>query len=122
MVRKKYARQYLARIQGDKKTVHAVADFILTHMENRKIDINTVAREMSMSVRTLQNRLREEGAVFRDLLEDTRQQLAKGYLRENYSVEEISYILGYAATSVFSKAFKKWSGKSPSEYRDMLCS
>jgi AraC-like DNA-binding protein len=77
---------------------------------------------MSMSVRTLKNRLREEGAVFRDLLEDAREQLAKGYLKESYSVEEISYILGYAETSVFSKAFKKWSGKSPSKYRDMLYS
>ncbi len=115
-----YAKEYLARIEGDKKTTRAAAEIILSRLENKKVDIRDVARELCMSVRTLQNRLRDEGTIFRDLLGETREDLAKKYLRKNYSVEEISYFLGYAETSVFSKAFKKWSGKSPKEYREML--
>ncbi len=100
-------------------TTRNVIRIILAHLDSKKLNINTVAREMSMSVRTLQNRLKSESIVFRELLEQTREQLAKKYLRENYSIEEITYMLGYAETSVFSKAFKKWSGKTPKEYRVM---
>ena len=72
---------------------------------------------MSISVRTLQNRLEVEGIVFSDLLKDIRQRLAMRYLRENYSVEEITYLLGFSDPSVFRKAFKRWSGVTPGEYR-----
>jgi AraC-like DNA-binding protein len=72
---------------------------------------------MSISVRTLQKRLEGEGVVFSDLLRNVRQRLAKRYLRENYTVEEITYLLGFSEPSVFRKAFKKWSGVMPGEYR-----
>jgi len=71
-----------------------------------------------MSVRTLQNHLKSEGVVFRELLENTRERLAKKYLRENYTVEDITYLLGFSEPSVFRKAFKKWSGSTPREYRE----
>jgi AraC-like DNA-binding protein len=73
---------------------------------------------MSMSVRTLQVYLKEEGQNFSDLLNDTRQRLAKKYLRENQSIEDIAYMLGFSDTSAFRKAFKKWSDLTPKEYRD----
>ncbi len=57
--------------------------------------IEKIAREMSMSVRTLQKRLEGEGVVFSDLLKDIRQRLAKRYLHECYTVEEITYLLGF---------------------------
>ena len=77
-----------------------------------------VAREMAVSVRTLQKRLEEEGVVFSDLLREVRQHLAQKYLRENYSVEQITYLLGFSEPSVFRKAFKKWAGITPREYRE----
>jgi AraC-like DNA-binding protein len=72
---------------------------------------------MAVSVRTLQKRLEAEGVVFSDLLRDIRQRLAKKYLRENYSVEQITYLLGFSEPSVFRKTFKKWLGVTPREYR-----
>jgi AraC-like DNA-binding protein len=64
-------------------------------------------QSMAVSVRTLQKRLEAEGVVFSGLLRDIRQQLAKKYLRENYSVEQITYLLGFSEPSVFRKSFKK---------------
>jgi len=53
---------------------------------------------------------------------DIRQQLAKRYLRESYSVEQITYMLGFSEPSVFRKAFKKWAGVTPREYRQSAVS
>jgi AraC-like DNA-binding protein len=96
----------------------AVTKIILSRLDDEGLSIEKVAREMAVSVRTLQMRLEEEGVVFSDLLKDTRQRLAKKYLRENYSVEQITYLLGFSEPSVFRKAFKKWSGVTPREYRE----
>jgi AraC-like DNA-binding protein len=82
------------------------------------MSINKVAKEMSVSVRTLQKRLEKEGIAFSDLYKDIRQRLAQKYLRENYTVEQITYLLGFSEPSVFRKAFKKWSGITPREYRE----
>ncbi|MFW5802199.1 MAG: helix-turn-helix transcriptional regulator [Spirochaeta sp.] len=72
---------------------------------------------MNVSVRTLQIRLEGEGVVFSALLRDIRRQLARKYLGENYSVEQITYLLGFSDPSVFRKSFKKWEGLTPREYR-----
>ena len=77
---------------------------------------------MAVSVRTLQNRLDTEGVVFSELLQEIREKLAKKYLHEGYSVETITYLLGYSEPSVFRKAFKKWSGITPKAYREQAYS
>ena len=74
----------------------------------------------SSRVRALQKRLEAEGMVFSDLLRDIRRRLAEKYLRENYSVEQITYLLGFSEPSVFRKSFKKWLGVTRREYRQGL--
>jgi AraC-like DNA-binding protein len=91
-------------------------------LDDEALSIQKVAKEMAVSVRTLQNRLEAEGVLFSDLLQGIREQLAKKYLRENYSVEQITYLLGFSEPSVFRKAFKKWSGFTPREYREQSLS
>jgi AraC-like DNA-binding protein len=95
-----------------------VTRILLENLDNENLSIKQVAKEMSVSVRTLQNRLKDEGVVFSDLLTDIRRQLAQKYLQENYSVEEITYLLGFSEPSVFRKAFKRWSGITPRQYRE----
>lgn len=114
----RYAEEIMIEI--DKKDEHTrkVTELILSHMDDEKLSINSIAKEMSLSVRTLQSRLEEEGRVFSVLLQEIREGLAKKYLRENYTVEEITYLLGFSEPSVFRKAFKKWSGLTPREYRE----
>jgi AraC-like DNA-binding protein len=95
-----------------------VTKILLSQLDDEDLSIKKVAREMSISVRTLQNRLKAEGVVFSDLLQDVREKLAKKYLRENYTVEEITYLLGFSEPSVFRKSFKRWSGVTPKQYRE----
>jgi len=113
-----YAQEFLGSIERQNEYTHTVTKIILSKLDDESLSIEKVAREMAVSVRTLQNRLKDEGVVFSDLLMDTRKKLAKKYLTENYSVEQITYLLGFSEPSVFRKAFKKWSGVTPREYRE----
>ncbi len=113
-----YAQEFLASMERRHTYTQAAARIILAHLDDEQLSIRKVAREMSVSVRTLQKRLEEEGTVFSELLRGIRERLAKQYLRENFTVEQITYLLGFSEPSVFRKAFKKWSGVTPKEYRE----
>jgi AraC-like DNA-binding protein len=76
--------------------------------------IRVVARHCSMSVRTLQRRLDEQGLVFRDLVQAIRRDLAERYLaEESASLTEIAFLLGYSDLSAFDRAFRRWTGETP---------
>ncbi len=65
-----------------------------------------------------QRQLASEGTSYRELLRDTREQLARSYLQERrYSLIEVSFMLGYLEQSTFTRAFKSWTGQSPGEFR-----
>lgn len=114
----KYAQDFIAQMERNDAATQAVTRIILSRLDDPSLSIEKVAREMAVSVRTLQKRLADEGVVFSDLLRDIRQRLAQKYLRENYSVEQITYLLGFSEPSVFRKSFKKWLGVTPREYRE----
>jgi AraC-like DNA-binding protein len=77
-----------------------------------------VAANLHMSSRSLQRRLREEGISFAEITETVRRTMATHYLQASvYPLKEISYLLGYNELSAFSRAFKKWTGTTPLDYR-----
>lgn len=115
-----YARELLTKIEENKKTTGEVTRVILEHLTDKRFSLRSVAGELSMSVRTLQNRLHEEGEQFSRLMENIRMNLAKKYLKDQYTVEDITALLGFSEPSVFRKAFKKWMGTTPREYRETL--
>jgi len=83
-------------------------------------DVNevSVSRALNMTTRTMHRKLQEKGLGFRSLLTRARKELVKRYLDEPaYSITEISFLLGYADTSAFSRAFRRWYGTSPTEAR-----
>jgi AraC-like DNA-binding protein len=118
----RYAQEFLAEMERQSEYTQAVTKILLARMNDESMTIRNVARELAMSVRTLQKRLKEEGVVFSELQRDVREKLAKKYLREEYTVESITYLLGYSEPSTFRKAFKKWSGYTPKEYREQAYS
>ncbi|NCF51648.1 helix-turn-helix domain-containing protein [Gammaproteobacteria bacterium] len=78
-----------------------------------------VASALNMSVRTLHNRLADSGTTYQQLLDRTRRKLAEQYMQQqNISVSEVAYLLGFSDCSNFSRAFHRWTGQSPSDFRD----
>jgi len=72
-----------------------------------------------MSPRSLQRKLGAEGAVFRKLVDTVRQELAESYLGDDgFTLDEISYLLGFSSQAAFTCAFKRWTGSTPREFRD----
>jgi len=77
-----------------------------------------IARQMGMSERTLQRRLAAEGVTFNGLLEEARRTFAMSYLADRkLAAYEVSFLLGYSEPATFFRAFKRWTGKTPQQYR-----
>jgi AraC-like DNA-binding protein len=84
-----------------------------------EISIDRVARELGMSRQTLYRRLKAEGTTFEELLDAKRRQLAVRYLAlDRSSVKAAAYRLGFSDPAAFSRAFKRWTGTSPSRFRE----
>lgn len=78
-----------------------------------------VAKALNVSERSLNSKLRESGTSYQEILEELRSRLAQEYLNQKHlSLAEIGYQLGFSDTSSFARAFRRWTGQSPSEYRD----
>jgi AraC-like DNA-binding protein len=96
---------------------------ILRGLRCGDVSIETIAAAMSLSERTLQRRLGEHGESFNELVSRLRFELSQRYLRHDHlSLTEIGYLLGYSELSAFSRAFRRWAGVSPIEFRRVACS
>jgi len=84
-------------------------------------EIAAVARELGLSNRTLQRRIDDDGTTFRQLLLESRQELAHEYLnRPEMDVTEVAFLLGYEDSNSFYRAFRTWEGTTPSQLRAAL--
>lgn len=80
--------------------------------------LETLARELHMSPRTLNRRLQDEGTGFQHILAEVRRELAERHLREGrLAIGEITFLLGFSEASAFHRAFKRWTGVTPAAYR-----
>jgi AraC-like DNA-binding protein len=81
--------------------------------------LQTVAERLNMSTRTLRRRLREQGVGFMDLLHAARRRDALSLLsRPALEVAQIAQMLGYADPANFTRAFRQWTGATPSAWRE----
>jgi AraC-like DNA-binding protein len=77
-----------------------------------------VAKKVAAGPRTLQRQLKDHGLEFKRLVDDTRHRFSLNYLRDRkHTLTEIAFLLGYSEVSAFNRAFKRWTGSTPSEYR-----
>jgi len=82
------------------------------------VTASDVAGRLAVSEATLRRRLREVGLSYQTLLDEIRYQLAERYLRQtDMDVAEVAFSLGFADPSSFGRAFKRWSGLTPLEFR-----
>ena len=96
----------------------SVENAIAPLLPHGKANVETVARQLAVSPRTLARRLSEEGTSFSEVLEGLRNDLAARYLADKeFGIAQIAWLLGYQETSAFSRAFKRWTGKTPRDAR-----
>jgi AraC-like DNA-binding protein len=112
--------RYLVEIKkGD--IVQQVQSIILENLPDGQVTDQLVASELNLSERSMQRRLKEHQTTFRFLLDGVREMVAKQYIENPMNrMSDIAFLLGFSEQSAFSRAFKKWTGKSPIEYRNSL--
>ena len=113
----KYADQVAARYLAQLETANIaekVKVIIVELLPGGETNVKVVANELYLSERSLSRRLNEADTSFRDLLDETRKDMAIQYMKDqNIDLHEIPYLLGYKEYSSFFRAFKRWTGKSP---------
>ena len=94
---------------------------IMEELPTGTVTEDGTARALHMSKRTLHRKLRENDETFRSLLTQVRTGLAERYIgNDSYTVTEIAFLLGYTDTSAFSRAFRTWFDRSPTQARELL--
>jgi AraC-like DNA-binding protein len=111
------AERRLSRLSRNLKYVERVREHLLDASASRRDMVGT-ARALGLSVRSLRRRLHEEGSSYGEVAEQALATRAKQLLLdEKRSIEETAYTLGFSAPSAFHRAFKRWTGTTPKEYR-----
>jgi AraC-like DNA-binding protein len=98
-----------------------VREQVIDRLRRNDVDMAAIARDLHMSVATLRRRLAEEGTTHREIVDDVRHGLALRHIEAGtLAVSEIAFLLGFSNVSAFSKAFRRWTGSSPLEFRSRL--
>ncbi len=94
-----------------------VSGYIMNNSYLKILSIDDVAANFNLSSRTLQRKLKEEGSSFKEIVDAIRKELALQYLKDkNNQIKDVAYSLGYNESSAFVRAFKRWTGTTPSLY------
>ena len=110
---------YLSKIDKD-DIVMQVKSKLVDNLSSGKVTEKYVAELLNLSHRNLQRKLQGCNITFKTLLNDTRKDMALMYIKDNQmSLSEITYLLGFSEQSNFSRAFKRWTGKSPKDFRQV---
>jgi AraC-like DNA-binding protein len=91
---------------------------IVQCLPDGEVSLDAAARRLGTSARTLQRRLKDEGVSFDALLDGTRRDLARRYLGDPaLSIQETAHLLAFGDLRGFYRAFKRWEGCTPAEFR-----
>ncbi|MCO4747391.1 MAG: helix-turn-helix domain-containing protein [Proteobacteria bacterium] len=114
-------RKRLADLEGDATFAERTQAVLMEGLPSGQFGMQTVARRLAVSSRTLQRRLRGEGTSFKEVVDGTREDLAKNYLRRTQlSGTEIAYLLGFEEPNSFFRAVQRWTGTTPESLRRQL--
>lgn len=112
------AAQQLARLDGADLPARLRA-LLIARLPDGEPTAADLAAALHLSLRSLQRKLAERELRYETLLDDTRRELAQGHLREaRLSLIEVAFLLGFSDASSFSRAFRRWTGQTPSAWRE----
>ncbi len=113
------ANDALERRGGAASTEHErIRQIVAEELPKGLPTLDLVAKRTATSARTVRRRLEESGTSFRALLDDTRAALARSYVRDRrLPLTEVAFLLGFSEPSAFHRAFKRWTGTTPSTWR-----
>ncbi len=98
-----------------------VRTLLIRLLPSGEVDQEVVAAKLFRSASTLQRQLAAEDTTYRQVVAETRESLAREFLADGqYSATDVAFMLGFADQAVFSRAFKRWTGISPGEYRKSI--
>ncbi len=113
-----HADKLLLALNASKTTHGRVESLLMPVLHTGDVSMDKIAETMAMSRQTLFRKLKDEGTTFEKVLDDLRHKLALHYLSgKKVSISETAYLVGFSEAAAFSRAFKRWTGKSPSEMR-----
>lgn len=111
-------RKQYAKFEEDFRLYKEICDILEESLLKRNVSQDHVASQLGISVRNLQRRLRPLGTTYQQLLDEARQELAIKLIAEgDQPLYEIAYLVGYTEPSAFYKAFRRWTGMTPGEFR-----
>jgi AraC-like DNA-binding protein len=115
----KYCEAALADRRGDISDLRTrVENAISSVLPHGKVLVEDIARSLGMSERTLARKLLDEGLNFTEILQNLRRDLAVRYLKDRkLHISKIAWLLGFREVSAFTHAYKRWTGKTPSQMR-----
>jgi AraC-like DNA-binding protein len=118
---RRYSDDLLARRARKDDLVARAERWILENLHTGDVGAARLARTLGMSDRTLARRLAADGLTPAGLVDGLRRQLANRYLAEHaFPLARITYLLGYSDLSAFTRAFRRWTGQTPSRWRAEL--
>lgn len=121
VVLEQHAQMMLDRIPQVHSFSDRVRELIASQLCAGNIDAQGTAEKLRMSVRTLHRRLSDEGTSHNGLLEQLRRDLSERFLRQaTMSISEAAFMLGFSEPSAFHRAFKRWNGCTPAQFRQRL--
>jgi len=117
-----YADRLLAELNRGNSVLDRARLELARQLPEQGPDLEAIAVALALSPRTLQRRLREARLSFSQLVDETRQQLVLHYLRDPaLELAEIAFLVGFSEPGSLARAFRRWTGASPGEYRRHLC-
>ena len=91
---------------------------LLEQLSSGEVSEEEMAQQLNMSRRTLQRKLAEAETTYQQLVDATRRDLALRYIENpGQSITDITFMLGFSQQSAFTRAFRRWTGYAPTEYR-----
>lgn len=108
----------ISKLEASARLNERVRSVLLETLPSGETSVEAASRRLGVSVRTLQRTLKEEGTSYKEIVRNTREQLARHYVSNtNLNYAEISFLIGFEEPSSFFRAFRDWTGETPEGVR-----